>query len=150
MTRGVPMKRVAEVDEVVEAILFAADPKNSFMTGHALAIDGGIGGDLREAAAAGSVLERENGMPEMTIIVEFETHEGLEPQLTALLRDHALLTREEEPGCLRFEVLKPVDPDGAPIPNRLLVSELYTDAAAVAAHERNPRLPSCARQWRRS
>ena len=43
LTRGVPMKRVAEVDEVVEAILFAADPKNSFMTGHALAVDGGIG-----------------------------------------------------------------------------------------------------------
>jgi NAD(P)-dependent dehydrogenase (short-subunit alcohol dehydrogenase family) len=42
LTRGVPMKRVAEVDEVVEAILFAADPKNSFMNGHALAIDGGI------------------------------------------------------------------------------------------------------------
>lgn len=42
LTRGVPMKRVAEVDEVVEAILFAADPKNSFMTGHALSIDGGI------------------------------------------------------------------------------------------------------------
>lgn len=42
LTRGVPMRRLAEVDEVVEAILFAADPKNSFMTGHALAIDGGI------------------------------------------------------------------------------------------------------------
>lgn len=42
LTRGVPMKRLAEVDEVVEAILFAADPKNSFMTGHSLAIDGGI------------------------------------------------------------------------------------------------------------
>jgi NAD(P)-dependent dehydrogenase (short-subunit alcohol dehydrogenase family) len=42
LTRGVPMRRVAEVDEVVEAILFAADPKNSFMNGHALAIDGGI------------------------------------------------------------------------------------------------------------
>ena len=41
-TRGVPMKRVAEIDEVVEAILFAADPKNSFMTGHTLSVDGGI------------------------------------------------------------------------------------------------------------
>lgn len=41
LTRGVPMRRVAEVDEVVEAILFAADPKNSFMTGHTLSIDGG-------------------------------------------------------------------------------------------------------------
>lgn len=43
LTRGVPMKRVGEVPEIVEAMLFAADPKNTFMTGHALAIDGGIG-----------------------------------------------------------------------------------------------------------
>jgi len=42
MTRGVPMKRLAEADEIVEVILFAADPKNSFMTGQALAADGGI------------------------------------------------------------------------------------------------------------
>lgn len=42
LTRGVPMRRLAEVDEVVEAILFAADPRNGFMTGQALAIDGGI------------------------------------------------------------------------------------------------------------
>lgn len=42
LTRGVPMKRVAEIDEVVEVILFAASPNNSFMTGHALAVDGGI------------------------------------------------------------------------------------------------------------
>jgi len=42
LTRGVPMKRVAEVDEVVEVILFAASPKNSFMTGHTLSVDGGI------------------------------------------------------------------------------------------------------------
>lgn len=42
LTRGVPMKRVAEIDEVVEVILFAASPKNSFMTGHALSVDGGI------------------------------------------------------------------------------------------------------------
>lgn len=41
--RGIPMKRVAEVDEVVEAILFAADPVNTFMTGHALSVDGGLG-----------------------------------------------------------------------------------------------------------
>lgn len=42
LTRGVPMKRVGEVDEIVTAILFAADPANSFMTGHALAVDGGV------------------------------------------------------------------------------------------------------------
>ena len=43
LTRGVPMKRVAEVEEVITAVLFAADPANSFMTGHTLAVDGGIG-----------------------------------------------------------------------------------------------------------
>lgn len=42
LTRGVPMRRLAEVDEIVGVILFAADPKNSFMTGQALAADGGI------------------------------------------------------------------------------------------------------------
>lgn len=42
LTRGVPMKRLAEIDEVIEAILFAADPKNSFMTGATIPIDGGI------------------------------------------------------------------------------------------------------------
>ena len=43
LTRGVPMKRVGEVPEIVEAMLFAADPKNTFMTGHTLAVDGGVG-----------------------------------------------------------------------------------------------------------
>lgn len=42
LTRGVPMKRLAEVDEIIEVILFAADPKNSFMTGQTLGVDGGI------------------------------------------------------------------------------------------------------------
>lgn len=42
LTRGVPMRRLAEVDEIVEVILFAADPNNSFMTGQTLAADGGI------------------------------------------------------------------------------------------------------------
>lgn len=42
MVRGVPMRRIAEIDEVVEAILYAASPKNSFMTGQTIAIDGGI------------------------------------------------------------------------------------------------------------
>ncbi|WP_309084754.1 SDR family NAD(P)-dependent oxidoreductase [Chelativorans sp.] len=42
LTRGVPMRRLGEVDEVVEVILFAANPANSFMTGQALAADGGI------------------------------------------------------------------------------------------------------------
>lgn len=42
MARGIPMKRLAEVEEVVEAVLFAADPANSFMTGQSIAVDGGL------------------------------------------------------------------------------------------------------------
>jgi NAD(P)-dependent dehydrogenase (short-subunit alcohol dehydrogenase family) len=41
LTRGIPMQRIAEIDEVIEAILFAADPRNSFMTGTTLTVDGG-------------------------------------------------------------------------------------------------------------
>ncbi len=42
LVRGVPMKRLAEIDEVVEVIMFAGNPANSFMTGQTLAVDGGI------------------------------------------------------------------------------------------------------------
>ncbi len=42
LVRGVPMKRLAEVDEVVEVIMFAGNPANSFMTGQTIAVDGGI------------------------------------------------------------------------------------------------------------
>ena len=39
---NMPMRRFGEVDEVVEAMLFLCDAKNSFMTGHAMAVDGGL------------------------------------------------------------------------------------------------------------
>lgn len=42
ITSRIPMRRVAHVDEVVQAVLWAADPGNSFMTGQAIAIDGGL------------------------------------------------------------------------------------------------------------
>lgn len=37
-----PMARLANVDEVVQAILWICAPENGFMTGHALTIDGGL------------------------------------------------------------------------------------------------------------
>jgi len=39
---SMPMRRLGTVDEIVEAIIFAASPKNSFMTGLAMAVDGGL------------------------------------------------------------------------------------------------------------
>jgi len=38
----IPMRRVAAIGEVVQAMLWACDPANSFMTGQAIAIDGGL------------------------------------------------------------------------------------------------------------
>ena len=79
-------------------------------------------------------------VPRMSIIVEYETHDGREEEFAALIRDHARRTLFEEPGCLRFEVLKPVDENGAPIANRMMVSEVYADHTAVTVHVNNPRL----------
>ncbi|GAB1584272.1 hypothetical protein PPNSA23_42150 [Phyllobacterium phragmitis] len=59
-----------------------------------------------------------------------------------ILREHARLTVEQEPGCLRFEVLQPVNENGSAIPERLMLTELYADENAAAAHAKNPRLPT--------
>lgn len=79
-------------------------------------------------------------MTALTIIVEFETNEGKEEEFLTRIREHARKTLEEEPGCLRFEVIKPIQRDGTPIPNKVMVNELYANEAAVTAHESNPRL----------
>jgi NAD(P)-dependent dehydrogenase (short-subunit alcohol dehydrogenase family) len=42
LTGAVPMGRLARPEEVVQAILFAASPANSFMTGQAVTVDGGL------------------------------------------------------------------------------------------------------------
>lgn len=42
VTSRIPMRRLASVDEVVQAMLWACDPANSFMTGQAIGIDGGL------------------------------------------------------------------------------------------------------------
>lgn len=81
-------------------------------------------------------------MSQMAIIVEFETLDGKEDAFLQVIREHARRTLAEEPGCLRFEVIKPIERDGTPIPNRVLVNELYADEPAVSAHEKNPRMPS--------
>ncbi len=80
-------------------------------------------------------------MTQLTIIVEFETLDGSEEAFTALIRDHARKTLNEESGCLRFEVIKPVERDGTPVPDKVMVNELYADEAALTAHEANPRMP---------
>ncbi len=42
LVAGVPMNRLASVDEIVQAILWSCSPSNKFYTGQTLAIDGGL------------------------------------------------------------------------------------------------------------
>lgn len=42
VSRGVPMRRLGSAEEVAQAILWCAAPENGFMTGQAIAIDGGV------------------------------------------------------------------------------------------------------------
>ena len=80
-------------------------------------------------------------MPQIAIIVEFETLPGQQASFEALIREHARRSLAEEPGCLRFEILHALDETGHRIPDRVLVNELYADRAAVTAHRNTERMP---------
>lgn len=79
-------------------------------------------------------------MPQIAIIVEFETLPGQQAKFEEVIREHARRTAADEPGCLRFEVLQVLDEAGNRVPNKLMVNELYTDAAAVDAHRGTERM----------
>jgi NAD(P)-dependent dehydrogenase (short-subunit alcohol dehydrogenase family) len=42
LQNAIPMKRFAQPDEIAKAIVYAASPAASFMTGHSLVLDGGL------------------------------------------------------------------------------------------------------------
>ena len=46
LTKKVPMRRFAAIDELSAALLFLLDPQNSYMTGETLTIDGGMAAGL--------------------------------------------------------------------------------------------------------
>ncbi len=80
-------------------------------------------------------------MPKIAIHVEFRLHEGAHAAFDALIREHARLTQQEEPGCERFEVLQPLRADGSRDESRIMLVEVYSDRDAVTAHTKNPRMP---------
>lgn len=79
-------------------------------------------------------------MLEHTIVVEFEAAADAGDRLVSVLEEHARRTLEEEPGCLRFDVLEPLDEAGHPVPGRVVVCETYRDSMALEAHRANPRM----------
>lgn len=81
-------------------------------------------------------------MGKIAIVVQYEIVPGKEAEFAQVIREHARLTKEEEPGCLRFEVYEPLSlGDLKKIPGRMMVSEQYVDRAALDAHNANPRVP---------
>lgn len=78
-------------------------------------------------------------MPRIAVVVEFTLKPGSHAAFDAIIREHARRTLAEEPGCERFDVLQPVGRAGRD-EGRVMLCEVYRDAAAFDAHARNPRL----------
>ncbi len=76
----------------------------------------------------------------VAIVVEFKIKDGQHAAFDAIIRAHATLTQQEEPGCERFDVLQPRGRDGKPDLSRIMLCEVYAGDAAVEAHTKNPRL----------
>ncbi|MBW8268198.1 putative quinol monooxygenase [Caldovatus aquaticus] len=79
-------------------------------------------------------------MARIGIIVEFRIKPGQHAAFDRIIREHARLTLQEEPGCERFDVLQPLTKEGARDETRIMLCEVYRDRAAFEEHGRNPRL----------
>jgi quinol monooxygenase YgiN len=77
----------------------------------------------------------------ITVIVEYEVDPADKPKLTEIIRAHARRTLDEEPGCIWFDIVAATDVAGQPIDDRLVIFELYRDAAAFEKHRASPNLP---------
>lgn len=79
-------------------------------------------------------------MAKIAVVVEFRIKPGSFAAFDAIIREHARLTLQEEPGCERFDILQPLDKDGARDESRIMLCEVYRDREAFGEHGRNPRL----------
>ncbi|MCC7082849.1 MAG: antibiotic biosynthesis monooxygenase [Burkholderiales bacterium] len=71
-------------------------------------------------------------MPQIAIIIDFEPHPEKREEFLRQLRHDARVTLRDD-GCLRMEVLHPCDGSG-----RIVLSELWRDEDAIAAHRNRP------------
>lgn len=74
-------------------------------------------------------------MPKVAVVVDFTIIPEHVAAFEAAIRDHAAKTLATEPGCERFDVMRPVKTD-----NRFMLYELYRDEAAFEEHGKTPRL----------
>jgi (4S)-4-hydroxy-5-phosphonooxypentane-2,3-dione isomerase len=78
-------------------------------------------------------------MERLSLIVEYETRPETLSEFVEIMRAHAKACLVEEPGCLRFEVLRPLNERGDPVANRVMANELFADQAALTHHRATPR-----------
>lgn len=78
-------------------------------------------------------------MARIALIVEFDVRPGCHAALLALMRAHARACLAEETGLLRFDVLEVMDAEGEADHARLMLYEVFADAAARQAHWGYPR-----------
>ena len=68
-------------------------------------------------------------------IVEVTLKDGVEGEFLELIRDDALHSEADEPGCLRFDVLQDAED-----PKKYYFYEVYADVEAHASHMQQPHL----------
>ena len=74
-------------------------------------------------------------MAALALIVELRVKADLRSRLHEAAVEDAAAAVRDEPGCHRFDVLVPED-----AADRLVLYEVYTDEAALAAHRKTPHL----------
>lgn len=67
------------------------------------------------------------------VSVELTICAGAMDRFVPLMRENAAASLRDEPGCLQFDVVR-----CEAAPNLILLWEVYTDAAAFAAHLKTP------------
>jgi (4S)-4-hydroxy-5-phosphonooxypentane-2,3-dione isomerase len=72
-------------------------------------------------------------MANFVLIVEFELKPGSVASFLPLIAENARASVTQEPGCLQFDVVQLQDD-----PSRILLYEVYADAAAFDAHRAMP------------
>jgi quinol monooxygenase YgiN len=74
-------------------------------------------------------------MSKIALVVEFNIKVGQREAFLEIMRGHAAGTKQDEEGCLQFDILIPEDDD-----NKVMLVEMYLDTTALDIHIASPRL----------
>lgn len=80
-------------------------------------------------------------MSHISIIVEFQLHPGCQAEFEEVICLHAKRSLAEEPGCLRFDVMRQQSQPGRQVDDVIWLYETYADEKAVKAHENSQHMP---------